>query len=234
MYILYICTPAYGYETGKTIVLWFTNRCVNLRWCKYEQRTGTFSLAPGHWPSFIIAWWRHNIETLSSLLALSEGNPPVTDGFSHNTDMFSFMLGRPNCWTNSQFTCDYRRLNAHVTLLLWCYPPTHSHSYTLTVAVTSYWARLRLKSPTLRLFTYLLNCLIRRRSKKTSELCVTGISVGNSPVIGEYPVQLASNAENVSIWWRHHDCEGPCWPVITRQKFSREMRRATKILLSFV
>ena len=28
---------------------------------------------------------------------------------------------------------------------------------------------------------------------------------GNSPVIGEFPAQMASNAENVSIWWRHHD-----------------------------
>ena len=24
------------------------------------------------------------------------------------------------------------------------------------------------------------------------------------PVIGEFPAQMASNAENVSIWWRHH------------------------------
>ena len=28
---------------------------------------------------------------------------------------------------------------------------------------------------------------------------------GNSPVTGEFPSQMASNAENVSIWWRHHD-----------------------------
>ena len=27
---------------------------------------------------------------------------------------------------------------------------------------------------------------------------------GNSPVIGEFPAQRASNTENVSIWWRHH------------------------------
>ena len=27
---------------------------------------------------------------------------------------------------------------------------------------------------------------------------------GNSPVTGEFPAQRASNAENVSIWWRHH------------------------------
>ena len=26
----------------------------------------------------------------------------------------------------------------------------------------------------------------------------------NTPVVGEFPAQRASNAENVSIWWRHH------------------------------
>ena len=44
----------------------------------------------------------------------------------------------------------------------------------------------------------------RRRSKKTSKLHVTGLCEGNSPVTGEFPTQRASNAENVSIWWRHH------------------------------
>ena len=28
---------------------------------------------------------------------------------------------------------------------------------------------------------------------------------GNSPVTGEFPVQMPSNAENVSIWWRHQN-----------------------------
>ena len=27
---------------------------------------------------------------------------------------------------------------------------------------------------------------------------------GDSPVIGEFPAQKASNAENISIWWRHY------------------------------
>ena len=44
----------------------------------------------------------------------------------------------------------------------------------------------------------LLNRLFRRRSKKTSKLRVTGLCAGNSPG--------TSNAENVSIWWRHHEC----------------------------
>ena len=46
----------------------------------------------------------------------------------------------------------------------------------------------------------LLNRLFRRRSKKTSKLCVTGLCA----VTGEFPAQMANNAENVSIRWRHH------------------------------
>ena len=50
----------------------------------------------------------------------------------------------------------------------------------------------------------LRNRFFRRRSKKTSKLRVTGLFAGNSPVAGEFPAQSSSNAENVSIWWRHH------------------------------
>ena len=58
----------------------------------------------------------------------------------------------------------------------------------------------------------LLNRLFRRRSKKTSKLRVTGLCAGNSPGTGEFPAQMASNAENVSIWWRHHaTLQVPIW-----------------------
>ena len=56
----------------------------------------------------------------------------------------------------------------------------------------------------------LLNRLFRRKSKKTSKLRVTGLCAGNSPGTGEFPAQMASYAENVSIWWRHQLC-GPLW-----------------------
>ena len=49
-----------------------------------------------------------------------------------------------------------------------------------------------------------LNRLFRRRSKQTSKLRVTGLCARNSPGTGEFPAQMASNAENASIWWRHH------------------------------
>ena len=53
-------------------------------------------------------------------------------------------------------------------------------------------------------YDWLLNRWFRCRSKKTWKLRVTGLCVGNSPGTGEFPGQMASNAENVSIWWCHH------------------------------
>ena len=43
----------------------------------------------------------------------------------------------------------------------------------------------------------LLNRSCRCTSKKTSKLCITRLCAWNSPA------QRSSNAENVSIWWRH-------------------------------
>ena len=47
------------------------------------------------------------------------------------------------------------------------------------------------------------------QKKTPSKFRVTGLCAGNSPVTGELPSQRASNAENVSIWWRHHEIRRP-------------------------
>ena len=60
----------------------------------------------------------------------------------------------------------------------------------------------------------LLNRLFRRRSNKTSNLHVTGLCEGNSPVTGVFPTQRASNAENISIWWCHHVVRGEVIPSV--------------------
>ena len=39
---------------------------------------------------------------------------------------------------------------------------------------------------------------------QSKQFRVTGFCAVNSPGTGEFPAQMASNAENVSIWWRHH------------------------------
>ena len=41
--------------------------------------------------------------------------------------------------------------------------------------------------------------------RKQTKLRVTGLCAGNSPGTGEFPAQMASNAENVSIWWCHYE-----------------------------
>ena len=41
----------------------------------------------------------------------------------------------------------------------------------------------------------------QRKEKSSASLA---FYAGDSPVTGEFPAQRASNAENVSIWWRHH------------------------------
>ena len=70
---------------------------------------------------------------------------------------------------------------------------------------------------------------IRRRSKKTSKLRVTGLCEGNSPVTDGFPAQRASNAENVSIWWRHHEL----WIIPPPNIFDiiLELTRVVKIII---
>ena len=70
-----------------------------------------------------------------------------------------------------------------------------------------------------RLFKYRSKktSLFKYRSKKTSTLCVSGLCAGNSPVTGEFPTQRASNAENVSIWWRHN---GSCYFSLTQEQIA--------------
>ena len=65
----------------------------------------------------------------------------------------------------------------------------------------------------------LLNRLFRRRSvysDATSKLRVTGLCARNSPGTDEFPAEMASNAENVSICWRHH-----AWNTLGRKYNSK-------------
>ena len=74
-------------------------------------------------------------------------------------------------------------------------------SFQHCITMTSQWVGWRLKSPGSRLFT---QPFIRAQIKGNIKARVTGLCAWNSPGTGEFPAQMASNAENVSIWWRHH------------------------------
>ena len=58
--------------------------------------------------------------------------------------------------------------------------------------------------------TIVYQAFIQAQNKENTKARVTGLCAGNSPVNGEFPAQQASNAENVSIWWRRH-AKGFCY-----------------------
>ena len=68
-----------------------------------------------------------------------------------------------------------------------------------SITVTSEWARWRLKSPAFGWLAESFNAQIKKQNIKAPHhwlLC--------GEFTGQFPAQRASNAENVSIWWRHH------------------------------
>ena len=148
--------------------------------------------------------------------------------------MFSLICTWINGWVNTRDAGDLRRHRAHydvIVMLQGCNtctgvvlkymgtsntkPPKNAAQCELCAylsGLSSTWVHYSdviMGAVTSQITSLTIVCLLtrlfRRRSKKTSKLRVTGLCAGNSPVTGEFPAQRASNAENVSIWWRHHE-----------------------------
>ena len=119
--------------------------------------------------------------------------PPITDGFpTQRTTMF--MSWRHHFWLWAAWV---RRFSGHHDESF--QGPFYWHGHYGDVIMST------VPSQITSLSIVYSTLLVRRRSKKTSKLHVTGLCVVNSPVTAEFSAQMASNAENVSIWWGHHD-----------------------------
>ena len=94
------------------------------------------------------------------------------------------------------FTCIIYVLLLHVCMYTCRYSKYH-YSYVIMGAMTSQITSLTIVYSTVYSGT---------DKKKISKFRVTGLCARNSNVTGEFPVEMTSNAENVSIWWRHHVC----------------------------
>ena len=92
-------------------------------------------------------------------------------------------------------SCWWRGLTYAAESVPWLPPSCFHHNEVIMSAMASQITSLTIVYSTVHLM---------RGSKKTSKLGIIGLCAGNSPVTGESPVQRASNAENVSIWERHH------------------------------
>ena len=143
-------------------------------------------------------WWRHQVCPWSSPYTIY----PVKSRLQFDALSCKYVGGNPHeadtegavlKWR----TCSVRGLNIYVypellfpvqrcNIDMWNIPLHWCHNERFGVSNHQHLHHLR-------------NCWFRRRSKKSSNLRVTYLCVGNSPVTGEFPTQKANNAENVSI-----------------------------------
>ena len=72
------------------------------------------------------AWWRHQMETFSALLAICAGNSPVPGEFPTQrpvTRSFDIYFDlRPNKRLSNGEACDLRRNCAHYDVIVMCFP----------------------------------------------------------------------------------------------------------------
>ena len=94
----------------------------------------------------------------------------------------------------SQTANDYEVLHKG-TLSIWNERSHHRYNDVIMTTIASQITSL----------TIVYSAVYLGTDEKTWKLCVTGLCAANSPATGEFPAQWASNAENGSIWWRHHD-----------------------------
>ena len=91
----------------------------------YKQRSAYYRVcwAPVFWCSFVISWWRHQMETFSALLAICAGNSPSPVNSPHKGQwrralMFSLICAWINGWINNGDAGDLRSHRAHYDVII--------------------------------------------------------------------------------------------------------------------
>ena len=128
--------------------------------------------------------------------------------------MFSLIYAWINDWVNNREAGDLRRQHGHYDVIVMRLHRDYMDSRMFDVVSVKQpqWRHNGRDSASNHQSSHcLLNSLFKRRSKKTPKLRVTGLCAGNSPVTGEFLAQMASNADNVSIWWRHQT-----WKIMSK------------------
>ena len=170
--------------------------------------------------------WRHQVGTFSASLALCQGGFPLQRPMIQSFDaFFNLRLNKrlnkqsrlrwvetpsSSLWLHcnaslGNFVDVNRSFRSRIRYLLTLKVILKPGRFGILKSITLQWRHNEQDSVSNHQpHDCLLNRLFRRRSKKTSKLRVTGLCAGNSPGTVEFPARMASNTENVSIWWRHH------------------------------
>ena len=141
-----------------------------------------------HWVWNVLyasSWWLWHVKSFYSSKSTGTcSNCPVSGTIIRNTYGFTYT--------------SYILWN-HYSIVVWlwlCYWLPFKF-----ITVTSKWARSRLKSPASPSFTQpFIQAQIKENIKAPRYWPLCREFTGNRWI----PAQMASNAENVSIWWRHH------------------------------
>ena len=95
--------------------------CYKLLWLYFALLVDIHPYSP--------AWWRHQMETFSALLALCAGNSPVPVNSPHKGQwrgalMFSLIYAWINDWANNREAGDLRRHRGHYDVIVMGYSDT--------------------------------------------------------------------------------------------------------------
>ena len=125
--------------------------------------------------------------------------------------MFSLICAWTNGWANNREAGDLRRHSAHYDVTVMYFLRIlffhWTHYLSICKAKTYYchdtkFASIIPKSTEIQLTWDILVDLFSPQRKHQSSASLT--FAWNSPMTGEFPAQMASDAENVFIWWRQH------------------------------
>ena len=150
--------------------------------------------------------WRHQMRTFSALLAICAGNSPVTGEFPSQrpvTRSFDVIFDlRLNKRLSKQswgwwFETPSRPLWRHCHV-------SHAFPGRMLFSNTSSYSDVTWESRRLNLPTVCSTSCSGLQQKKHRSFTLLALCDGNLPLTDGFPSQRASNAESVSISWRHH------------------------------
>ena len=162
--------------------------------------------------------WRSKKTSKLHVTGLCEGNLPVAGGFpsqrASNMEMFPFddiIMVFCTCfgYVISSYLSHVRNLPIFFRVTSLDYfigLPQCQWSNPELMCIISHYNDVIMSAMALQITSLMIvYSIVYWDADQRKHQNVTGLCVGNSPVTGEFPAQRASNSENVSIWWCHHE-----------------------------
>ena len=150
----------------------------------------------------LTAWWRHQMETFSALLALCAENSPVNSPSQRWIESPSRKLMRHcNGMRHKELGCEMRHTDVVGMGYQFGCRRRDSIRADSVITMTSLWARWHLKTPASRLFAQtFVQAQIKENIKSPRYWPLWWESTGCRWI----PLTKVSNTKIVSIWWHNH------------------------------